>query len=472
MSKDLRTFLEQAKQLGPEFYVEVDRKLKPELEVQVIQEKLAREGCYPVIYCAQIEGSNLPLVTNLFGSYDMLALIMGLNPKEIGKNKNAAFLEYWRRGKERRPVKMVPPSSAPIKDVVLKGEDVDLGILPITRQAVLNSAKYIPIGQLICRKPGAGTYNSGIYRHEVKGKNKLGCFSQPSGHTAYAWREYAKMGKPMEAVILIGHHPAVGLGTAWHGGYEVDELEVMGGYLGESLEITPAETVDLPVPAYGEIAIEGFLDTSRMTTDGPYSEWTGYYGAEHECYEFTATAITMRKDAIYHDLDPCHREHNILAGIGVQSSTYDAVRAVVPSVRAIHMPPSGGGMITAYISIDKRIPGEGKRAGWAAVNAYRSTHFAIVVDEDIDVYNEEEVLWAVYTRCCPDKDIDVVSRIIGGALIPTTYDETRLKKGYMATKMVIDATQPVGQPLATRIRPPKELWDTMKLEDYVKGYRH
>jgi 2,5-furandicarboxylate decarboxylase 1 len=92
----------------------------------------------------------------------------------------------------------------------------------------------------------------------------------------------------------------------------------------------------------------------------------------------------------------------------------------------------------------------------------------VVVDEDIDVYNEEEVLWAVATRCCPDTDIDIVPRLVGGALVPVAYDETRLKKGYMATKMVIDATMPVELPFATRITPPKELWERIKLEDYIK----
>jgi 2,5-furandicarboxylate decarboxylase 1 len=276
----------------------------------------------------------------------------------------------------------------------------------------------------------------------------------------------------MEVVIFIGHHPATCLSSCYAGSIDVSELEVMGGYLGKSLEVTQGKTVDLPVPAYAEIAIEGVIDTSRMYTDGPYSEWSHYYGEEHDCYVIQVTGITMRRDAIYHDLDPCHYEHNFLTAIGVQSNAYDAVRSVVPTVRAVYLPPSGAGRLTIYVSIKKRVPGEGKRAGWAAVNSYSSTKIVVVVDEDIDVYNEEEVLWAVATRCCPDTDIDIIPRMAAGILDPTSYDETRLKRGNMNSKMVIDATMPVELPFATRITPPEDLWERMKLADYIKDYQN
>jgi 2,5-furandicarboxylate decarboxylase 1 len=468
LSKDLRTFLDQVRKLGPEFYVEVNRKLSPELEVQVIQQKLAKDGRFPVIYCPEIEGSKLPLVTDLVGSHEMVGLAFGIDPKEVAADKDKIFFEYRRRGGEGKPVKTVSSSSAPVKEVVLKGKDIDLGLLPIPKHAPLNSGRYISVGQMVCRDPSTGIYNSGIYRHEVKGKDKLGAKVNPVKHAAYAWRQYGDLSKPMEVVIFIGHHPATALGSCWNGGMDDDELEIMGGYLGEPLEVTQGETVDLPVPAHAEIAIEGIIDTSREYTDGPFSEWAGYYGEKKDCYLIQVTAITMRHDAIYHDLDPSHWEHNLLGTLGIQSTAYDAVKKVVPSVKSVYLPPSGGGFITCYISIKKRVPGEAKRAGWAAVNSYLSTHIAIVVDEDIDVYNEEEVLWAVATRCCPDIDIDIIPRTVGGPLVPTSYDETRLKRGRMASKMVIDATMPVELPFPTRIRPPEDLWERIKLSEYLK----
>ena len=222
----------------------------------------------------------------------------------------------------------------------------------------------------------------------------------------------------------------------------------------------------MPEPGY--IAIEGVIDASKISTDGPYSEWTGYYGEEHECYVVQIQAITMRKDAIYHDLDPAHREHNLLCGVGYTDGAYDAVKRVVPAVKDVYLPPSGTGIIIAYISIAKRVPGEGKRAALAAVNSVGSIKIAVVVDEDIDVFNEEEVLWAIATRCCPDIDIDIIPRIQAGFLDPTAYDETHLKRGPMNSKMIIDATKPVELPFATRIVPDPDLWQRMKLEDYIE----
>jgi len=147
LSKDLRTFLDQVRKLGPEFYAEVNRKLSPELEVQVIQQKLAKEGRFPVIYCPEIKGSKLPLVTDLVGSHEMVGLAFGMDPKEVAADKDKAFFEYRRRGSEGKPIKTVASSSAPVKEVVLKGKQVDLGLLPIPKHAPLNSGRYISVGQ-------------------------------------------------------------------------------------------------------------------------------------------------------------------------------------------------------------------------------------------------------------------------------------------------------------------------------------
>jgi 2,5-furandicarboxylate decarboxylase 1 len=401
----------------------------------------------------------------------MMGLAFDMDPKKVGQDKDKAFLEYRRRRSEPKPVRMVPPSSAPVKEVVLKGKDIDLGLLPITKQAPLNSKKYIPVGQMVGKDPTTGIFNVGIYRHELQGRDKLGWYVAPMNNGAYIARSYKEIGRPMEVVIFIGHHPSTCLGATYSGNIDVNEFEVMGGYLGDSLEVTQAETVDLPVPARAEIAIEGIIDPNKMGTDGPYSEWSYYYCEERECYVIQVTAITMRRDAIYHDLDPCHFEHNFLGALGVQSNGYDAVKMVVPMVKSVYMPPSGRGRVTMYLSIKKRVPGEGKRAALAAVNSFFSTKIAVVVDDDIDVYNEEEVLWAVATRCCPDLDINIIPRMAAGILDPTSYDETHLKGGNMNSKIIIDATMPVELPFATRITPPKDLWERMKLEDYLKDYR-
>ncbi|MBI2861063.1 MAG: UbiD family decarboxylase [Chloroflexi bacterium] len=352
--------------------------------------------------------------------------------------------------------------------MIITGKDIDLGLLPITHHAELNSGKYISIGCMVSKHPDTGIPNVGVYRHEVKGKDKLGCMVNPANHGAYIARRSAELGKTMEVAIFIGHHPAVVLGAMTRGDINLNELEIMGGLLGEPLEVVRGETVDLPVPAHAEVVIEGVIDPRNMVTDGPFAEYLGYYGEGNKpCYLIDVTAITMRRDAIYHDLDPAHREHVLSCVLGLESGAYDAVKRVVPTVQAVHIFPSASSFVFAGVCIRKRVPGEGVLAGMMAIGD-PAIKGALVVDEDIDIFNEQEALWAAGTRVVADQDIHTMPRILGAHLDPTTYDETRLKRGPMLTKVVIDATKPVGLPFSTRITPPKDLWESMKLADYVK----
>ena len=465
MSKDLRQFLRLAKEAGPDFYMEATRPLKPELELFVLQLKLASEGRYPVIYCPEIEGSKLPLVSNLFGNFEMLGLALGMNP---AATRSDIFREYKKREGDARPVQVVPASEAPVKEVILRGKDVDLGLLPINHHAELDSGKYITVGHMICKDPDSGVPNIGVYRHEVKGKDKLGAMLVAAHHSSYIARRCAELGTPMEVAIFIGHHPAVAFGSLSKGSMYVNEFELVGGVLGEPLRVTQAETVDLPVPADAEIVLEGTIDPQNTDIDGPLAEWLGYYGGQRPCYIIQLSCMTMRKDAIYNDLANSQREHNVSCALGNTSAVYDSVKSVVPTVKEVHLPFSGRNSMIAYVSIAQRVPGEAKRAALAALNTTDTIRIAVVVDEDIDVYNEEEVMWAIVTRATPDLDLSIVPRVLGDPLNPMSYDENRLKKGVMNTNMIIDATKSVELPFPTRVTPPEDLWNSMKLEDYLK----
>jgi 2,5-furandicarboxylate decarboxylase 1 len=181
------------------------------------------------------------------------------------------------------------------------------------------------------------------------------------------------------------------------------------------------------------------------------------------------TAITMRSDAIYHDLDPAHPEHNLANALTLENAVYAAVRNLVPSVTAVYMPVSGACRFTAYVAIKKRVPGEGKSAGLAALAANPNVKIAVVVDDDIDIYDEQQVLWAIATTFEADTGLAVIPNAMGSHLNPSAYGEVRSQKGPMNTKMVIDATRPATMKFETRIRPPKEAWDRIRLEDYIDG---
>ncbi|MFC1964950.1 UbiD family decarboxylase [Chloroflexota bacterium] len=467
MSKDLRQFLQILREAGHDFYVEVKKPLKPELELGIIHLKLASKGRFPAIYCPEIEGSKLPLVTDLFDSYGMFALALDMDPES---DKLEILEEYIRRQNDSKTPKEVPSSEAPVKEVILRGRDIDLGLLPILKHAELNSGKYMTINPLICRDPVTGILNAGVYRHELKGKDELGALLVEDHHAATIRQHYAELGKPMEVVIFSGHHPAVIIGACQIGALDMNELEVIGGFLGEPLRVTPAETVDLPVPSDAEIVIEGVIDPNDWITDGPFSEYLGYYSGVRACNRVKVNCITMRKDAIYLDSDPAHREHPTLT-LQAEAITFSALRSLVPYLKAVHYPTSGR-RHHVYISINKSAQGEGKRAALAALGAMPWLTLAVVVDEDINIYSDEEVLWAISTRVRGDYDIDIIPGVSGGTGLEPTglYDESRQEShmtATMTTKIMIDATKPIGD-FPTRITPNKELWESMKLDDYLR----
>ena len=205
-NKDLRDFLNQVKKLGPDYYLEAKRSLAPDLQVCILQQKLATQGRFPVIFCPEIKGSKIPLVTNLFGSYELLATALGIavtsgtieseepnffafsdrGPQKIDRVK--LLNEIRQRLANKIPPQIIPSSEAPVKEVILKGKDIDLDKLPITRHGDLDSTKYVTIGCSICKDPETGVPNVGIYRQEVKGKDKiLHCDMKTSG-ISYGWK--------------------------------------------------------------------------------------------------------------------------------------------------------------------------------------------------------------------------------------------------------------------------------------------
>lgn len=467
MNQDMRTFIDKIQKLGPDYFLAISRAVDTKYEPCVIQQKLAAEKKFPVIHFNRVNGSDLPLITNFFGSYQLLGLALGVDPNEP---KSSILKTYQEKFEHPIPVKDISKSDAPVKEIVLKAGDIDLGSLPIIHHAEKDSGKYVTVGCLVIRDPDTGVTNVGMYRHELKGKNTLGCMFNPAHHAAYIYRKYRELRKPMEAVLFIGHHPAAVMGSLARNPMGTSELEIMGALMGEPLEVTEAETVSLPVPAFAEIVIEGVLDPDRETGDGPFAEYTGYYGlAKKSIGLMQVTGVTMRKDAIYHDLDPAHREHNLSGVLAFEASVYASVKKLVPSVTGVYMPPSGSCVYTAYVGIKKRVPGEGKSAGLAALSAEPGLKMIVVVDEDIDIYNEEQVLWAISTRFEADADLLMIPNIMGAHLDPSAYGEVRTQRGPMTTKLVIDATRPSTLPFAERILPPEELWNKIKLRDYIEG---
>ena len=308
MNKDLHQFLAEMRQLGPDYFASVSRQVDPIYEPSVIQQKFAERNEYPVIRFENVAGADMPLVTNLFGKYELLGLALGVEPDQPQSSILTTFRERIAKPIETTSVKR---NDAPVKQVVWQADEIDINRIPVIKHAEKNSGKYISIGVLVVRDLETGILNAGVYRHEIQGKDRIACMFNPAHNVGYIYRKYQELNRPMEAVLFIGHHPAAILGALSKQPIDSDEYQSMGALMGESLEVVDGDTVDIPVPAWAEIAIEGVLDPAEETSDGPFAEYTGYYGPKKDPVGLLQVrAVTMREDAIYHDLDPAHREHN------------------------------------------------------------------------------------------------------------------------------------------------------------------
>ena len=177
----------------------------------------------------------------------------------------------------------------------------------------------------------------------------------------------------------------------------------------------------------------------------------------------------MRKDAIYQNVMAAHNEHNMLGALPRMGSLLRRVKEVLPSVKAVNLPLSGGGRVFCYISLKKRSDGEPKQAAFAAFSTDPNIKHVVLVDDDINVFNEQEVLWAVATRFEADKDLIIMPYCMGSHLIPTAYDITRSKHGVMQTKLIFDATMPAKPtPFPQRADVPRHIEDKINLADYLE----
>src|SRR5918992_265577 len=254
MAKDLRTYLQQ---LQPNHLKVVDQEIDRKWEISAFIEKLRKDPRYPEfpgVLFTNVKGSKFPVLINLCASYERLALSIDATVKTM-------VPEYGKREANGIPPVEVARRDAPVKEVIWKGDEGDLNKLPTVWHNELDSGYYVDAGVALLRDPDSGKVNAGIYRHEVQSNRELGFMSNPSHHGSYVLRRMRELGKPLEIAIVIGHHPAFLMAAVSQLAGIGGELEACGGLFGEPLEVVPAETVNLMVPARAEIVVEGVIDT-------------------------------------------------------------------------------------------------------------------------------------------------------------------------------------------------------------------
>lgn len=453
MAQDLRSYLDQLLTARPDAIKVVEDEVDPEFEATAIVFKILNDPEYPgfpAVLFKNIKGSRIPLLLNLHGTYERVAL-------SIGSDVHGMVEEYARREGSGIPTSLVLSEQAPVHEVVWTGDEIDITKLPFLVHQELDAGRYITSAATISRDPESGRLNSGIFRHQIQGPRQVGFMTNPAHHTSYILRANREAKRPMEVALVIGHHPAMLMAAVSKLPGIGGELEVMGGLLGESAEVVKCKTVDLEVPAHAEIVLEGIVDTDpeKVQNEGPFGEYPLYYTRLGPMPWVQITAVTMRRQPIYVDVFNAHREHLVLGALPRMGSIYRRVKEAMPTVTAVNLPLMGI-RSTLVIAMKKRVEGEPKIAASAALAVDPILKHIFIVDDDIDVFDMDQVLWAFTTRFQADRDLIIMPNFLGGHLNPVTYGWHREEKGPQETKMIIDCTKPAPPmtfPPACRIPP-------------------
>lgn len=450
MSQDLRSYLDLIKQNHPEDFLVVSREVDPAYEITAIVAKFEQEAKRrPIFLFEKVKGTKFPVLTNLHASRSRLALAMNVPAEGMQK----AYLSAM---ESPRPPKVV--SKAPVKQVILTGERINLYDLPQIIHHEGDAGPYLTAAISFARDPADGTWNCAYNRLMIKGRDTTSIHLTSAKHLWEFYRRAEARGKALPVAFAFGAHPAVALGALAVGSIDEDERAVMGALLGEPLELVRCETSDLLVPAHAELVIEAEILPHERTAEGPFGEFTGYSLGERQREIVKVRAITHRKEALFQDISVAHLDHLLLSTIPIEANLYRAVRAMVPSVKAVRVPAP----FTCYVSIEQRVPGQAKNAILAALGADLYMKRVVVVDHDVDIFNDRQVSWALATRCQPDRDITIISNARGSDLDPSTKED-----GYTA-KWGVDATaKPSLSAYVPRNRIPPEVWKKINLKDFL-----
>ena len=464
----MHRYLDSLKKLCPDQVLVIDEEVNPaDFEVTAILQKLEMAGQYPLVYFTRPlnlkgEVSQFPIATNIFASRERCAVAMGV---DVNQCKLPLSLEYAKRELRVLPPRAVAKANAPVKEVVKIGDEADLREFPVVRHHEMDVAPYIDMAPIM-RDPETGAYNVAFLRNMYKGPRKLGLHMSPR-HNWEIVRRHEAADRNTPVVIVVGHHPAFYLGALNIAPFETDDYEVIGSIMGEPLRLTPSETWgdNFMVPADADILIEGEILSKVREIEAPFGEFTGYYGPQRYRWVIDVKAITHRRNAIYQDTFVGHRDNWILGAIPKEGTIYNRIKAIVPTVKAVHLPNSGCGRLNCYISIDKQTEGDSKQAALIAMGECDFLKNVVVVDADIDAFNEERVMWSVATRVQADEDVDILKNIKGNTLDPSLRGEI------LTAKMIIDATRPVDRPFAASLTVPQEAVNRVSKLLTKKGIR-
>lgn len=430
MAQDLRSFLKLIEKKHPDQLLRVKTRVNSIFDATAVVLEAEKLAACPVVLFEKVEGSDFPVVSNLLAHRPRLALALGVPGDRL--------VEEF-RSRLKNSVPPVIESDAAFQENKLVGKEVDLNRLPILTHFEQDGGPYITAALVVARDPYSGVSTVGYHRMQLKGPRKMGISLHSRRRMFEYFRRAEEQNRSLEVAICVGVHPLLSLGALSLPPSDVDKFEILGGLLGEPVQMVPCRTVDLRVPRWSEIVIEGRILNNVREREGPFGEFTGYASTRGTENVFETTALLYRKDALYQDINSGNSiEHCRCLSLPREVEFTNVLSKTIPNLRAVHVPVrSGIGSFHCYVSLRKTAEGQGKQAIFSVLGADHYVKLVIVVDEDIDVFDEEQVLWAVATRMQANKDVLIVDSAMGTLLDPSATDA-------ITAKMGVDATRPMG----------------------------
>ena len=450
--RDLRDFLKLLEKRGE--LKSIDAPVDPRLEMTEICDRVLKARG-PALLFRNPKGHTIPVLGNLFGTPQRVALGMGQESvaalREVGRLL-AALREPepptgWKDALGKLPLlkqalHMAPKelSRAPCQEVVLEGGAVDLGALPIQTCWPEDAAPLITWGLVVTRGPHKARQNLGIYRQQVVGPNRVIMRWLPQRGGALDFREHAQAhpGQPFPVAVALGADPATILAAVTPVPDTLGEYSFAGLLRGSRTEVVKCVSSDLRVPAAAEIVLEGVIHPDDTALEGPFGDHTGYYNEQERFPVFTVTHLTRRSDPIYHSTYTGKPpDEPAVLGEALNEVFVPLLQRQFPEITDFYLPPEGCSYRVALVRLKKQYPGHAKRAMfgvWGFLRQFLYTKFIIVVDDDVDIRNWKEVVWAVSTRVDPVRDTLLVDHT------PIDYLDFASPVSGLGGKMGIDAT--------------------------------
>jgi len=435
----LRGFLQMVERDHPGELLRIKAPVKADRDITSLVFELEQAGRSPVVVYENVEGHSMPVVTNIAGNRKLLAACLGVPVADLP----SAFRERCQKYIPCETVK-----EAAWQEVTLEGDQVDLAKLPIPTHFPIDAGPYITAGQLTARDPVTGVDTTGFHRLQLTGKNRLGV-SLHSRRRMYEFHRRAEeRGQSLPVAITLGIHPLHYMGSMVYA-YppHVRKFEIIGGLFGQPYRLAKTGVADVEVPAAAEIVLEGEILAGVHEPEGPFSEFTGYASFRSTQNVFVARRVRMRRDAMYHSVvSGMSQDHILVSCVTREGEILNTLKRNHPNVIAVHVPHRTCGAFLAIVKMKKTAQGEPQQAIMAALGTEFYTKYVIVVDEDVDIFDMNDVMWAIATRVKAEKDIFFVPGCKAAILDPTSDPET-----FTVTKMGIDATKPVGRDFAERL---------------------